>query len=360
MVPAEHRDLKVALIAHREARTQPLAQMLEAGGISVALARSIDAYEKREILDVSLDVLLVDLDGMGSRQLQHLEELIELSQVPILFTEGGTPGEEGWGSQIVRKLVKLAETCAQKGAEQSTGGVLQTATLTSSPAGRAVGAAAGPAQTGTLAARARDEKAHRMTDPDVPGVWVLGASLGGPQALSEFLAALPEDIPISIIIAQHIGESFAPLFVEQLNRVTPLPVNLARDVQAIRSGEVILAPADRRFTVDEKGIVRLDDSPIPCSYKPCVNDVMHQVASCFAQDTGAIVFSGMGEDGADGCRYIAEQGGVVWAQNADSCVISSMPDAARDTGTVSLNATPEQLAACLAQATRKLISEEFR
>ena len=358
MVPAEHRDLNVALIAHREARTRPLRNVLEASGISVALTRSIDAFEKHEIRDATPDVLLVDLDGMGSRQLQHLEELIEMSEVPILFTEGGTPGEEGWGDQLIHKLVKLAESRVRNEVDSGGRGTLATATLTALPA-------SGDADRAEESPHAADAAEHWIqelvhTAPQAPGVWVLGASLGGPQALSEFLGALPQDIPVSIIIAQHIGESFAPLFVEQLNRVTSLPVSLAREVQPIRSGEVILAPADRRFTVDERGFVLLDDGPIPCTYKPCVNDVMRQVAARFGRDTGGIVFSGMGEDGADGCRYVAGQGGVVWAQSASSCVISSMPDAARRTSTVSLNATPEQLAACLVQATRKMISERYR
>jgi chemosensory pili system protein ChpB (putative protein-glutamate methylesterase) len=52
----------------------------------------------------------------------------------------------------------------------------------------------------------------------------------------------------------------------------------------------------------------------------------------------------MGDDGARGCEAIAESGGVVWAQDIASCVVSSMPDQARKTGKVSYSANPEQLA----------------
>ena len=59
---------------------------------------------------------------------------------------------------------------------------------------------------------------------------------------------------------------------------------------------------------------------------------------------GAIVFSGMGDDGATGCRSMAEYGGIVWAQDVDSCVISSMPDQARKTNNVTFSANPQKLA----------------
>ena len=71
---------------------------------------------------------------------------------------------------------------------------------------------------------------------------------------------------------------------------------------------------------------------------------MTEVAKRFGKRAGTIVFSGMGDDGARGCESIAENGGVVWAQDGASCVVSSMPDQARKTGTVSYSANPEHLA----------------
>jgi chemosensory pili system protein ChpB (putative protein-glutamate methylesterase) len=71
---------------------------------------------------------------------------------------------------------------------------------------------------------------------------------------------------------------------------------------------------------------------------------MTEVARRFGAKAGTIIFSGMGDDGARGCEAIAESGGVVWAQDIASCVVSSMPDQARKTGKVSYSANPEQLA----------------
>lgn len=71
---------------------------------------------------------------------------------------------------------------------------------------------------------------------------------------------------------------------------------------------------------------------------------MTAVAKRYGNMAGTIIFSGMGDDGALGCKAIAEGGGVVWAQDVDSCVISSMPDQARKTNTVTYSANPQTLA----------------
>ena len=71
---------------------------------------------------------------------------------------------------------------------------------------------------------------------------------------------------------------------------------------------------------------------------------MTAVATRFGSKANAIVFSGMGNDGTAGCQAIAEHGGLVWAQTADTCVISSMSDSVRDTGIVTYSASPEDLA----------------
>ena len=52
----------------------------------------------------------------------------------------------------------------------------------------------------------------------------------------------------------------------------------------------------------------------------------------------------MGDDGKAGVQAIARNRGVVWAQSAESCVISSMADHARDTGVVQYSGEPADLA----------------
>jgi chemosensory pili system protein ChpB (putative protein-glutamate methylesterase) len=178
---------------------------------------------------------------------------------------------------------------------------------------------------------------------------VLGSSLGGPQALKLFLSKLPDNLPVGLVIAQHIGKPFVPLLAEQLGRVTGLRVMPAVAGRNVHTREVILVPIDVRFALTESGVVELRDEPSRGPYKPCIDEVMEEVARCYGQHAGAIVFSGMGEDGAVGAAAINAAGGRVWAQEADSCVISSMPDAARRCGVVEFSGTPDELAVRMAE-----------
>jgi chemotaxis response regulator CheB len=175
-------------------------------------------------------------------------------------------------------------------------------------------------------------------------VWVLGASLGGPQAVRAFLSRLPGELPIAFILAQHIGEGFDRLLASQLDRETALHVACARAGVRLRHGDVLLAPLDQALRIDRDGCVALHPLAGRGIYSPSIDEVMREVAQRCGANAGAIVFSGMGDDGIEGARAIAAEGGVVWAQDAASAVISSMPDHARRAGVVSLSGSPESLA----------------
>ena len=175
-------------------------------------------------------------------------------------------------------------------------------------------------------------------------LWVLGASLGGPQAVKAFLGALPPDIPAAFVLAQHIGRSFVPLLAEQLGRACGLRVAPAQQGQRPMAGEVLVTPSDRRLTFTEAGLVELRDEDIPGAYRPSIDDVLERAAEAYGPRVGAVIFSGMGGDGALGCEEVVRRGGTVLVQDADSCVISSMPDAARARVTIAGSGDPIDLA----------------
>lgn len=333
MPDATARALRVALIADRATQGKNLKELLEAGGLEVTLDRDIRNYDPRTVGTDAVDVLLVNLDEDTSHEMERLEALIEFSTVPILFNEGGIPGGGGWGRKLIAKLASLAQTHAAQGKEAAAQPVEV--------------AAAAPADK---AGSATPRPALRVITPDgdatapAQTVWVLGASLGGPQALKRFLGKLPDTLPIGLVIAQHIGKPFVPLLAQQLDRVTGLTVMPAEAGRTVRAREVILVPIDCRFALTEAGVVELRDEPTRGPYKPCIDEVMEEVARCYGRNAGAIVFSGMGEDGALGAVAIGAASGHIWAQDANSCVISSMPDATRRRGVVEFSGTPEELA----------------
>ncbi len=337
MVDATPRVLRVALIAERATQGGNLKDVLEAGGLQVAMNQTICDYDPEGVSSDDIDVLLVNLDQDTNYELERLEALIERSAVPILFNEGGITSGSGWSRKLFAKLASLAQSQTTPVKDARLQQVEMVAeTLPVETLGHARAGVARPA----LRVINKDNDSEGAAET----VWVLGSSLGGPQALKLFLSKLPENLPVGFVIAQHIGKPFVPLLAEQLGRITGLRVMPAVAGRNLRAREVILVPIDVRFALTEQGVVELRDEPTRGPYKPCIDEVMEEVARCYGVRAGAIVFSGMGEDGALGAVAINAAGGQVWAQDADSCVISSMPDATRRRGVVEFSGTPDELA----------------
>lgn len=175
-------------------------------------------------------------------------------------------------------------------------------------------------------------------------VVVLAASLGGPAAVKRFLQALPPGLPAVFVLAQHIDPGFLPVLAKALETASDYQVVMVEGTHTLRAGELILVPVASRLEFAADGLISTSPAHWTPPYAPCINDVMRDVAEVYGSDAMAIVFSGMGDDGAEGARALARRGAVVWAQDAESCANSSMPDSARATEVVSFTGSPEELA----------------
>ncbi len=84
------------------------------------------------------------------------------------------------------------------------------------------------------------------------------ASTGGPNALTQILGGLPANIPLPILLVQHITASFLDGFVSWLGGVCPFSVRLARDGEIPAPATVYLSPADRHSTC-RRAVARAPD-----------------------------------------------------------------------------------------------------
>lgn len=67
---------------------------------------------------------------------------------------------------------------------------------------------------------------------------VVGASLGGIDALRALVGGLPPDLPAAVVVVQHTAPHSAGTLGEILDRAGPLPARLAEDGEALRPGVV--------------------------------------------------------------------------------------------------------------------------
>ena len=175
--------------------------------------------------------------------------------------------------------------------------------------------------------------------------WVVGASLGGPAAVKRFLQSIPKDIQASFIIVQHIDEKFLPVLAEILTNNSHFEVKVANGSNQLAPGDVYLAPLKGKLIFLQDGSMLVDHSQKWTEpYAPCIDDVISSLARVYKNQSGAIIFSGMGDDGLRGSKEMLALGGKIWAQSVDTCANSSMPEAIIEQQLASVIAAPEVLA----------------
>ncbi len=163
----------------------------------------------------------------------------------------------------------------------------------------------------------------------VPGIVAIGTSTGGPKALQQILPELPADLPVGIVIVQHMPPGFTGPFAKRLDSLCKLQVREASDEEIIEPGTVLLAPAGRQMTVyrrtASKRAVRIADQPNDTLHIPSVDVMMLSVAEIYGRESMGVILTGMGADGAKGMKAIAEKGGHTIGQDEATCAVYGMP-----------------------------------
>ncbi len=190
------------------------------------------------------------------------------------------------------------------------------------PASRGGGAGRAPASAG---ARGRGEV--RPGEPRVEVV-AIGVSTGGPNALAALLPTLPADLPVPVVIVQHMPPVFTRLLAERLN--TQAQVRVAEGINGgrLEPGKVWIAPGGYHMAVVRDalgGKLRLHEDPPENSCRPAVDVLFRSVADCYGAGALGVVLTGMGQDGLRGGEAIREVGGQILAQDEASSVVWGMP-----------------------------------
>lgn len=169
-------------------------------------------------------------------------------------------------------------------------------------------------------------------------VLCIGASTGGPTAVEEVLKGLGRNFPLPILYAQHVEIGADRNLADWLNsNCDNLTVRLARDGEEALPGTVYMAPADRHLLVDfVKGnshpVLRISDDPPERFLRPAVNMLFRSAARLYGKACLAVLLTGMGRDGAEGCKLIRDSGGWTLVEDRSTCAVFGMPAAAIEVG----------------------------
>ncbi len=159
-------------------------------------------------------------------------------------------------------------------------------------------------------------------DIDVVGI---GISTGGPAALQEVFARLPESLPFPIVIVQHMPPLFTRSLANRLNSLSAINVKEAEHMELLQNGWAYVAPGGFQMAINKQGRIVISEEPRNMLFKPSADVMFKSIAEVFGSHTVGIIMTGMGNDGTDGLRLVSEKGGYVIAQSPETCVVAGMP-----------------------------------
>lgn len=171
------------------------------------------------------------------------------------------------------------------------------------------------------------QSAFRNPKSVVPRLVVIGASLGGLEAVRALLGALPANFPAAIIIVQHRAKESGSELDMLLREKGSLSVGFPLDKEAIQAGRVYLAPPNYHLLVEGDHFAYSLDEPENYAM-PSINVLFESAADAAGADVTGIVLTGTKNDGARGLAAIRRRGGLAIVQSPGEATAPEMPLAA--------------------------------
>jgi len=276
---------------------------------------------------VTLDIDMPELDGM-----QTLAEIrtrfpeVRVIMVSNLTQRGAAVTVEALFNGASDYVTKATRTSSPHEARQ----LLREQLL---PKARAImgSTAAKPPVSQT----AVDAAVQRRRPARPAEIVVIGSSTGGPNALTEILAGLPYDFPAPIVVVQHLPANFTAFLARRLDAAGPLAVREAATGDRVTPGKVWIAPGGRHLEIHARSggfELTTTDGPLVNSCRPAADVLFRSASTAFGESTLAVVLTGMGQDGLDGCRSIRRVGGQIITQDRETSVVWGMPGQVTEAG----------------------------
>lgn len=309
-----------------------------AGAVSDVRA-ALSFLEKHRVDAILLDIELPGIDGLSA-----LPDLIVAGRgAKVLVVSSSC--DEGAAATIQALTLGAADTLVKPGAGQLAG---RFAKMLDAKLARLLDDGdEGPAEFAV-------PSVIPATRPEFDIV-AIGASTGGIHALSQLLRAIPASFSAPILVTQHLPESFMPYFAAQLAVLAGRPCDVAADCMRIKPGRIVIAPGNAHIhcaMVGDAVLIRLGDEPVASGCKPSVDPMFDTIAQVYGNRALAIVLSGMGRDGTDGARSVADAGGVVVVQDKASSVVWGMPGSVAKSGIKHWVMQPDQIGRLVASMKR--------
>lgn len=173
----------------------------------------------------------------------------------------------------------------------------------------------------------------------IKSIIAIGTSTGGPRALHEVVCSLPGSLPAPVVIVQHMPPRFTKSLAQRLDSFSELDVCEAEHGMKLENGKAYVAPGGQHMKVArEQGqyIVTLSSEPPRNGHRPSVDVLFESLLDVQELERHIVIMTGMGSDGAQAMKKLAEQGvASTIAEAEESCVVYGMPRSAVELGAAS-------------------------
>ncbi len=304
-------------------------QMLSRSPFIDVVGAARDGEEALELVEqLNPDVVTLDLTMPRSDGLDFLKKQMARRPVPVIVLSSASES----GDAAMRALDAGAVAVVQKPTALATDKVFEVgdelvATVKAVAAARVAALVGGAPLPVSVAPAARTGKAE---------VVVIGVSTGGPQALKRIIPRLPADFPVPVAMVLHMPVGYTELFARSLGEASRMAVAEAQEGDVFRPGLALLAPAGYHLTCSRRAdgavVARLGLRPLDTAHRPAIDVLFRSAADVYGERALGVVLTGMGSDGTQGAAWIKAQGGRVFTEAEETCVVYGMPRSVVEAG----------------------------
>lgn len=305
-------------------------QLSRQPGITV-IDTAPDPYIARDkIVKLKPDVITLDLEMPRMDGLTFLKKIMKYYPLPVIIVSSLSTK----GSHLAMEALAIGalEVMAKPDNAYSVGDVsVQLAEKI-----KAVYAAKLPKPEQRQTAKKQIPVASTAPARYANKIIAIGASTGGAEAIKNVLTQMPRNAP-GIVVVQHMPAQFTKSFAGRLNELSQMQVKEAENGDAVKNGQVLIAPGNFHMLLKRKGtkyFVTVKTGPLVHYQRPAVDVLFRSVARLAGSNAVGIILTGMGKDGAQGLLEMKNAGALTIAQDEHSSVVYGMPKAARLIGAV--------------------------
>lgn len=325
------KKIKVLVIDDSVVFRRIISQYLEEDPELEVVETAKNSYDARDkVLQFKPDVLTLDIEMPGVNGIEFLKALMSQYPIPTIVISGANDKcFEALSAGAVDFVDKPTANTMNEFAIDLVSKIKEASVAKIDTKKNSI-------KSNTLIEQNVNNEKSINTRHNENKIIAIGASMGGVEAISKVLKALPLGLP-GIVITQHMPPIFTKKYAERLDRECEIKVSEAKHGEVVLSGHAYIAPGGLQMSILKKQgkfIIQVKEGKKVTGHCPSVDYLFESVAREAKEKAIAVILTGMGSDGAKGLLEVKKSGGYTIGQNKQSCIVYGMPMAAMNMGAV--------------------------